>query len=214
MTIFLLLISCSGNIHAKDKKYAPKVLPKEIAEQFCDLLVYYNGRICPLQTLAKDFTVKLYGNSSFNGYSAEQVFTGWMFYYTSWRKQAVIKIKSKKVRSILGIDDKYASYMDFIDKENQYKLSPALKNLYKGKDISNKKGLRAADEKFNIIQMLYNGELTKIFPYQSSEEALLWFATNSPLPKSIDKNNLPRLHSTGTQETKNKQKHRARQNTC
>ncbi len=189
MTIFLLLLSCSGNMRAENKKHAPKVLPKEVAGQFCDLLVYYNGRICPLQTLAKDFTVKLYGKSSYNGYSAEQVFTGWVFYYSSWKKQAVIKIKSKKVRDILGIEDKYACYLDFIDKENQYKLNTALKNLYKGKEVSNKKGLRAADEKFNIIQMLYNGEMTKIFPYQDSKNTLHWFATNSSLPQELDKDN-------------------------
>ena len=61
-----------------------KVLPDTLAERFGNLYCYYNGRICPLQTVAHDFTVKLYGKSSFHGYSAEQVFTGWMFFPTVW----------------------------------------------------------------------------------------------------------------------------------
>lgn len=64
---------------------APKTLPKESAEEFGRLYVLYHGRICPLQTLAKDFTVKLYGSSGVKGLTDEQVLTGWMFHGTSWK---------------------------------------------------------------------------------------------------------------------------------
>ena len=64
---------------------APKVLPKNIAAEFGKLYVLYHGRICPLQTLAKDFSTKLYGVSGVKGLTDEQVLTGWMFYGTSWR---------------------------------------------------------------------------------------------------------------------------------
>ncbi len=64
---------------------APKVLPKNIAAEFGKLYVLYHGRICPLQTLAKDFSAKLYGVSGVKEFTDEQVLTGWMFYGTSWR---------------------------------------------------------------------------------------------------------------------------------
>ena len=62
-----------------------KVLPKNIAAEFGRLYVLYHGRICPLQTLASDFSAKLYGTSGVKGLTDEQVLTGWMFYGTSWR---------------------------------------------------------------------------------------------------------------------------------
>lgn len=65
----------------------PKVLPDSIAQQFGNLYAYYNGRICPLQTVAYDYTTKLYGKSSYQGFSAEQVFTGWLFFPSSWVDQ-------------------------------------------------------------------------------------------------------------------------------
>lgn len=65
----------------------PMVLPDSMANRFCDLHIYYNGRICPVQTVARDFTTKLYGKPSYNGYSAEQVFTGWVFFPSSWRDE-------------------------------------------------------------------------------------------------------------------------------
>ncbi len=64
---------------------SPKVLPKETAAEFGRLHVLYRGRICPLQTLAKDFSAKLYGVSGVKGLTDEQVLTGWMFYGTSWK---------------------------------------------------------------------------------------------------------------------------------
>ena len=63
----------------------PKTLPKEVAAGFGKLYVLYHGRICPLQTLAKDFSTKLYGVSGVKGLTDEQVLTGWMFYGTSWK---------------------------------------------------------------------------------------------------------------------------------
>ncbi len=62
-----------------------KTLPKEAAAEFGRLYVLYHGRICPLQTLAKDFSTKLYGVSGVKGLTDEQVLTGWMFYGSSWR---------------------------------------------------------------------------------------------------------------------------------
>ena len=41
----------------------PKHLSREAASAVGNLYIYYHDRICPLQTLAKDFTVKLYGKT-------------------------------------------------------------------------------------------------------------------------------------------------------
>ncbi|MGQ1945521.1 cytochrome c biogenesis protein CcsA [Geofilum sp. OHC36d9] len=185
-TLVALFLFCSDGVQAAIRPSKPKVLPESVAAEFCNLYVYYNGRICPLQALANDFTLKLYGRSSFKDYTSEQVFTGWLFYYSSWKKQDFIKIRSKEVRSILSVDGKYASFDDFINNENDYKLESELLKMYEGKIIADQKGVKEADEKFNIISMLYAGELTKIFPYATSAQSLNWYATNSQLPQEMD----------------------------
>ena len=76
--------SVKGN-QVKRGSASPKVLPENIAAEFGRLYVLYHGRICPLQTLASDFSAKLYGTSGVKGLTDEQVLTGWMFYGTSWR---------------------------------------------------------------------------------------------------------------------------------
>lgn len=76
--------SVKGN-QVKRGSASLKVLPKNIAAEFGRLYVLYHGRICPLQTLASDFSAKLYGTSGVKGLTDEQVLTGWMFYGASWR---------------------------------------------------------------------------------------------------------------------------------
>ena len=72
----------------------PKVLPREVADAFGDLCVYYNDRVCPLSTMSRDYCLKAYGKASWNDFNANQVLTGWLFYYDWWRV-VPFKVKAK-----------------------------------------------------------------------------------------------------------------------
>jgi len=67
-----------------------RTVPPECAQTAGDLLVEYNGRICPLQTLARDFTAALYGRHAYRGYSAEQVLLGWLLFFDDWNRHSVL----------------------------------------------------------------------------------------------------------------------------
>ena len=67
----------------------PKTVPVELAEKMGRLCVNYNGRIAPLETMMQDYVLKVYARKSMYGYTAGQVFIGWMFWYDSWKKQPV-----------------------------------------------------------------------------------------------------------------------------
>jgi cytochrome c-type biogenesis protein CcsB len=179
----LLLLIASSGLHAAD---APKVLPKKTAAQFGDLNVLYNGRICPLQTLAMDFTTKLYGKPSYRGYTPEQVFTGWMFFFSNWKQQPIFKIKGPTARQLLDIDGRYASFEDFFDRKNNYKLNEVKQKIQTGDAVKDKKDIIQANEKFSIIQMFYSGQMLKIFPSASdSLSTTKWYSPNDPLPSNI-----------------------------
>lgn len=63
---------------------APATIQRPLAASFGKIYTLWNGRICPLQTMARDVTIKLYGNDSHHGYTPEQVLAGWLFYYDDW----------------------------------------------------------------------------------------------------------------------------------
>ncbi|MBR6187376.1 MAG: cytochrome c biogenesis protein CcsA [Prevotella sp.] len=71
------------------------VLDKDIAHRMGTIQVLYNNRICPLNTVATDFVMKMTGSASWHGYSADEVFFSWMIYYSPWEKELLLNNKRK-----------------------------------------------------------------------------------------------------------------------
>lgn len=153
----------------------------DIADDFGKICVLYNSRITPINTVATSFVTKLCGKPTWDGLSSNQVFAGWIFDVPYWETVKMIEIKEKKAQELLGINGKWASFDDFWDKYNNYKLDAPLKKAYKDGDTKLQKQLRDADEKFNIIRMLYGGEMLKMFPYAGKQGHMQWFAPGQPL---------------------------------
>jgi cytochrome c-type biogenesis protein CcsB len=179
--VIALLTLASGNSYASAAEQAPPTtLSKQAAERFCDVCVYYNDRITPLQTLANDFTAKLYGKSEYRGLTAEQVLTGWFFFYDDWKSEPMIKLKGGDVATALGISGKYASLMDFVD-DSGYKLDALLRS----EDSAIRKSAEVANEKFQLVRMLCLGTLFKIYPYTNLNGETIWYSMADELPQRM-----------------------------
>lgn len=188
LTVILLLFAFSLNSNfLKANSPSPKMLPREVAEHFGDLYILYNNRICPLQTFARDFTVKLYGSSSYKGLTPEEVLTGWLFYYDSWKNEPIIRIKSNEARKLLEIEGNYARLKDYISTINEYKLEKMMNHIRSGEQVTDKRGIEEADEKFNIINLVCTGAMMKIFPCRNiAGKTLEWYSQSDQLPQDMD----------------------------
>ena len=158
---------------------------KDIAHRMGTINVLYNNRICPLNTVATDFVTKLSGNASWQGYSADEVFMSWMIYYSPWEKQKLIRVKSREIQQMLGIDSQWASYSDFLDAYHEYKLQDAIMGLKTGQNAIDRKALMDADEKFHLVEMFYHGQFIRMFPY-SIKGVVNWYSPGGQaLPREI-----------------------------
>ena len=176
LTMGLLLTTCIC-VQATDR---PRALPQPTAEVFGRLYVYWGDRICPLQTLARDFTIKLYGKDSYRGLTAEQVLTGWFFYYDDWKHEPMIKVKDKHTRRVLGIQGGYACLTDFTGR-GVHKIDEALQHAA---DPGNRQALEAANEKFSLISMLCTGALLRLYPYVE-DSTVRWYSLADKLPQEM-----------------------------
>ena len=177
----LLLMSISA--HAVDSLQF--TVDKDIAHRMGTINVLYNNRICPLNTVATDFVTKLSGNASWQGYSADEVFMSWMIYYSPWEKQKLIRVKSREIQQMLGIDSQWASYSDFLDAYHEYKLKDAIMGLKTGQSTIDRKALMDADEKFHLVEMFYHGQFIRMFPY-SIKGVVNWYSPGGQaLPREI-----------------------------
>ena len=178
MACLLLLIGSVAALEAS----VPPTLPKKTAGKFGQLYVYYNNRICPLQTLAKEFTTKLYGRPTYKDFTPEQILTGWFFYYEQWKQEPVILIKDKNVQNILGVKGKYACLADFVNSTG-YKLDQISYAEITAKEL---RAIEEANEKFDLISMACNGSLFKLYPFRDkNEKQPVWYSLTDELPISI-----------------------------
>lgn len=153
----------------------PKVLQRPLAAHFGNLYLYYNDRVCPMQTLAYDFTAKLYGKTSYKEFTPEQVLTGWFFHYDDWATEPMIKIKGTEVRQALGIEGKYACLNDFYQ-NGEYKLEKLLR--------TGNRNAKQADEKFRLISMVATGSIFRIYPLVN-EGQVYWLSFTQKPPVFI-----------------------------
>ena len=175
------------------------VLPKESAEKFGELNILYNDRICPVQTFALDFCKKIYGARSYQGLTAEQVLSGWVFYGNVWANEPFIKIKSGEMKTAMNLPD-YASLNSFFNREmGGYTIGQYVQEYYNGQQDKFHQQAAEIDGKIQIIMELRQGISLKVLPYTFTKNVkatknnpfikagtTTWFAPVDKLPLAVE----------------------------
>ena len=157
---------------------AAETFSKEQADEFGCLCINWNDRICPVQTMALDFTRKLYGKSSYKGFTAEQVLCGFVFYRKEWAMEPIIRIKSGEVRERLHLPE-YTSLMSLVT-EDEYVLGPYIEEYYMGKSDKFHEEVMKVDDKVMLIMQVSRGEKMRIFPFEGK-----WYAPTDSVPDAV-----------------------------
>lgn len=198
------LILSMGNIQTLHAESATgnlqnAVLPKETAEKFGELHILYNDRICPVQTFALDFCKKIYGARSYQGLTAEQVLSGWIFYGNVWTNEPFIKIKSGEMKTAMNLPD-YASLNTFFNREmGGYTIGQYVQEYYNGQQDKFHQQAADIDSKIQIIMELREGISLKVLPYTFTKNVkatkdhpfikagtTTWFAPVDKLPLAVE----------------------------
>ena len=165
----VLVIGCLVLAAATSFAKTP-VVAREDAEKAERKLIVYNGRICPLNTLAHDFCLKITGKTSYKGLSAEQLLLSLPLAPEEWSEKQLLKIKNKALKERLGISTDLARIKDFYESDGRYKLDILLnEQMSKGEDEQDKKLVRSiydVDEQISLVNAAVTGKL--IEPYKGN----------------------------------------------
>lgn len=202
--LMIALILSMGNIQTLHAESATgnlqnAVLPKETAEKFGELHILYNDRICPVQTFALDFCKKIYGARSYQGLTAEQVLSGWVFYGNTWANEPFIKIKSGEMKTAMNLPD-YASLNTFFNREmGGYTIGQYVQEYYNGQQDKFHQQAADIDGKIQIIMELREGISLKVLPYTFTKNVkatkdhsfikagtTTWFSPVDKLPQAVE----------------------------
>ena len=201
MTALILSMGNIQTLHAESAtgNLQNAVLPKETAEKFGELHILYNDRICPVQTFALDFCKKIYGARSYQGLTAEQVLSGWVFYGNTWANEPFIKIKSGEMKSAMNLPD-YASLNTFFNREmGGYTIGQYVQEYYNGQQDKFHQQAADIDGKIQIIMELREGISLKVLPYTFTKNVkatkdhsfikagtTTWFSPVDKLPQAVE----------------------------
>lgn len=75
VTIICFIFVAFGASAAQTRS-VPQTIPRQLAAHFGKINLYWGDRVMPLQTMARDFCLKVYGSTSYRGLTAEQVLAG------------------------------------------------------------------------------------------------------------------------------------------
>ncbi|HCC87566.1 MAG TPA: cytochrome C biogenesis protein [Prevotella sp.] len=202
--LMIAFILCLGNFQTvragsvlEDTQNA--VLPKKTAEKFGKLYILYNDRICPVQTFALDFCKKIYGARSYEGLTAEQVLSGWVFYGNIWASKPFIKIKGGEMKTAMNLPD-YASLSNFFNRDlGGYTLGQYVQQYYEGQQDKFHQQAADIDGKIQIIMELRQGLSLKVLPYTFTKNVkatkdhpfikagtTTWFSPVDKLPHAVE----------------------------
>ena len=202
--LIIALILSLGNVQTAKAESSSEnlqnaVLPKETAEKFGELNILYNDRICPVQTFALDFCKKIYGSRSYQGLTAEQVLTGWVFYGDVWANEPFIKIKSGEMKTAMNLPD-YAALNSFFNRDmGGYTIGQYVQEYYNGQQDKFHQQAADIDGKIQIIMELRQGISLKVLPYTFTKNVkatknnpfikagtTTWFSPVDKLPLAVE----------------------------
>lgn len=165
------LFSCSAS--------ASNTLTLSQAKDLGALCINYNDRICPIQTLALDFTRKIHGSNSYENYSAEQVLAGFILNSKEWNTEPIIYIKNKDVREHFRLAE-YTSVVSFFDAEG-YRLQPVIEEYYQGRTDKFHEEVVKLDDKLVFIMQVSSFDILRVFPYKGR-----WYSPADCMPADIE----------------------------
>ena len=162
----VLAIGCLVLMTASTFAKTP-VMAREDAEKAERKLIVYNGRVCPLNTLAHDFCLKITGKTSYKGLSAEQLLLSLPMAPEEWSEKPLLKIKNKALKERLGIKTDLARIKDFYESDGRYKLDILLnEQMNKAEDDQDKKLVRSiydVDEQISLVNAAVTGKLIESY---------------------------------------------------
>lgn len=141
----------------------PRTLPvlnRGQADSLGRVQVIYQDRVAPFNTLARDFVQKIYGRTSYHGFTAEQVVGGWLLSPETWRHEPFIRIKSAALKRHLNLKGDFVSLANLYEGD-AYRLQTLWDDVRSDGQDGLVQGILETDEKVGLILMLQEGTLVK-----------------------------------------------------
>ena len=185
LTVIILLLNLSvfsqshqhksTVIQDLDSTLIRQAVPAEQAEKFGKLVIQdFGGRMKPANTFASELIRKVSKSDTYKSLNADQVLLSIQQNPLLWYQVPFIYLKrgNDSLRRLAGVDEKakYASFVDFFNKDGSYKLARPLEGAYKAATPNQfQKDFIETDRRINLLYSAIEGKILRIFPVPGDE---------------------------------------------
>lgn len=130
----------------------------------------YQGRMKPLDTMAREMVMKVTKKTSFEGHHPVDLYLSWSLNPVYWWDKPVISIKrSPGMKDILGVsaETTHVSAASLFGDDGQYSLSETVRLAHRTPDRERTKTQRDLirfDESFNLLYICFREQTLAVFP--------------------------------------------------
>lgn len=170
---------------------AETAVSPETAKAFGRLMVQNGqGRVEPVDTYAAKLLRKIYRGDNYEGLNPDQVLLGIVTQPQIWSRIPMIDVGSEALLRKTGVDEAqvkegYLAFIDVLDDEGNYIFADEVEQVY-AKPVRERnkydKELLKLDEKINIINALFAGQMLAIFPNDGTlDDNDAWYSPGDDL---------------------------------
>ncbi|MEI2694715.1 MAG: cytochrome c biogenesis protein CcsA [Saprospiraceae bacterium] len=171
-----LIIGSMILLQVEGRAQSTTALPKidaAHARYFGELIVQdQNGRMKPMNTLAREVIRKLSRKDDLFGMDANQAFISMACYPEIWQRMQIIKLgKHEKITQLFNSQG-LISYEDLFNNDGAYKIKSEVRNAYNLKPVDRgifEKEIIKLDERVNIVNMVFTGSFLRLFPVKNDK---------------------------------------------
>ncbi len=130
------------------------------------LPVQHNGRIPPLDTLARDMVETVTGTMHYQGQDPVRVLLGWTFDPDKWMREPLIVIGNSSLRAALQLpaDQTAYSYLDLVQHDHLMDLIDELARRLGRKQNDLEAKVSGISERLSVLQQAFNDQIIPLVP--------------------------------------------------
>jgi len=134
----------------------------------------FQGRMKPLDTLAREMVVKITKRPNFAGWEPLDLYLSWLANPQHWFEQPLLYVRHPDLKQQLGVSASttHVSAASLIDADGQYALSALVEETLRTPDKNRSKMQRrllSFDERFNLFYMTLQGRTLRLYPIPGDE---------------------------------------------
>jgi len=159
----------TGHVHSTPQAHRFVELSDQARQAASRLLIQdYRGRMKPLDTLAREFVMKVAKKTKFQGRQPVDMYLNWVANPAYWWDEPCIAVRNGGLKQLLGVDKsvKHVSPASLFS-GGRYRLADQVEKAHRTRDRDLSKTQRkliSFDERFNLLHMTFRGATLRMFP--------------------------------------------------